>query len=142
MRIFIGNPPWRQGRMYGIRSGCRFPYMTDELTSEGVPTWIPFPFTHAQTAALLQKNGFHAEFHDGVASGGTLEEYLQKVVSFQPDLYIQEIVAPSYPYDVDVFRRLRAALPKTFLAIAGTMITGWGSPMLEKNPLSAVSSAE
>ena len=109
--------------------------MTDEVNREGVPTWIPFPFSHAQAAALLQKNGFNAEFWDGVAEGGTLDSYLQRVISWSPDLYIQEVVAPTYPYDMEIFQRLRSALPRTVLAVAGTMITAWGKEMLVQNPV-------
>ena len=52
MKVLLANPPWRDacGR-HGLRSGARFNYLTDELTHEGVPTYIPFPFSLAQAAA-------------------------------------------------------------------------------------------
>ncbi|MFZ2956017.1 MAG: radical SAM protein [Candidatus Ozemobacteraceae bacterium] len=134
MKILIANPPWREGHMFGIRSGCRFPYMTDELTWEGVPTYIPFPFTPAQATALLKKHGFTVEFWDAVAEGLTLDEFLERVKRYMPDIYIQEVVAPSYPNDQKIFEALRGMLPHCLLGAAGLMVTGWGPQMLEKNP--------
>ncbi|RCK80502.1 MAG: Radical SAM domain protein [Candidatus Ozemobacter sibiricus] len=134
MKILIANPPWRQGHLFGLRSGARFPYMTDELTWEGVPAWIPFPFTPAQATALLKKHGFQCEFWDGVAEGWSKEEFFERVRRYQPDLYIQEVVAPSYTNDRAIFETLRHMLPQAVLGAAGLMVTGWGPQMLEKNP--------
>lgn len=133
MKILVANPPWRKNDFYGLRSGCRFPYMTDELTREGVPAWIPFPFTLAQAAALLEKNGFDVELLDCIASGIGFEEFYRRVESFKPDLYIQETAAPSYPNDRAIFEKMRSMLPDAYLATAGDMITGWGVRMLEEN---------
>jgi len=134
MKVLIANPPWRKGNLYGLRSGARFPYMTDELTWEGVPAWIPFPFTPSQAAALLEKNGFEIELWDAVAEGMPLSTFIEKTVAYKPDLYIQEVVAPSYPNDRAIFETLKARLPDTVLAAAGLMVTGWGPKMLEANP--------
>ncbi|MBF0502190.1 MAG: radical SAM protein [Candidatus Riflebacteria bacterium] len=135
MKILIANPPWLEDAHFGVRSGARFPYMTNELTWEGVPTWIPFPFHPAMAAALLKKNGFHAEFWDGVAEGAQQKDFLDRIKAFQPDLYIQETVAPSYPYDVDFFQKLREILPRCVLGVAGLMVTSWGRQMFEENPV-------
>jgi len=108
--------------------------MTDELNREGVPAYIPFPFTLAQATSLLKKNGFQVEFWDEIASGGNLDAFFKRVRDYKPDLYIQEVVAPSYPNDRNIFESLKAILPNTTLAAAGIMITGWGPEMLEKNP--------
>lgn len=134
MKILLANPPWRKGDLYGVRSGCRFPYMTDELTRDGVPTYIPFPFTLAQAAALLKKHGFEAEFWDEIAAGGSPESFYERVTNFRPDLYLQEVVAPSYPNDRHIFETLKSRLPAAVLGAAGIMVTGWGPEMLEKNP--------
>ncbi|HOY65404.1 MAG TPA: radical SAM protein [Candidatus Ozemobacteraceae bacterium] len=134
MNILIANPPWRQGPLYGLRSGARFPYMTDELTRDGVPAWIPFPFSIAQAAALLEKHGFKVELWDAVAEGMGFDEFYRRVEAFKPDLYIQETVAPSYPNDRAIFEKLRGLLPGAYLATAGLMVTGWGPRMLEENP--------
>jgi hypothetical protein len=134
MKILVANPPWKRGRFSGIRSGCRFPYLTDELSAKGIPSYIPFPFSLAQATALLKKHGFEVEFWDWVADGGELEEFLRQVVAYRPDLYIQEVVAPSYPDDKLVLEALRHSLPDATLAVAGTMITGWGTEMLAQTP--------
>ncbi|HNW34834.1 MAG TPA: hypothetical protein PKM25_07880, partial [Candidatus Ozemobacteraceae bacterium] len=133
MKILIANPPWRKNELYGLRSGCRFPYMTDELTREGVPAWIPFPFTLAQAAALLEKNGFEVELWDCIAAGIGFDEFYRRAEAFNPDLYIQETAAPSYPTDRAIFEQLRGMLPAAYLATAGDMLTGWGVRMLEEN---------
>ncbi|MBF0407227.1 MAG: radical SAM protein [Candidatus Riflebacteria bacterium] len=134
MKILVANPPWRKGNKYGIRSGCRFPYLTDELGREGVPLWIPFPFTPAQASALLKKNDFDAQFWDCIAEGETLEGFIARVEKYKPDLYIQEVVTPSLPYDREVFRKIREVLPGSFLVVAGSMVTSEGAALLEKVP--------
>lgn len=135
MKILLANPPWKQGRLYGIRSGCRFPYMTDEVTEKGIPTYIPFPFSLAQAAALLKQHGFDVELWDWVAGGGNLDDFLREVVRYRPDVYLQEIVAPSYPYDRAILESLRHSLPDSKLGACGTMVTGWGPEMLKKTPV-------
>lgn len=134
LKILVANPPWREERHFGIRSGARFPYLTNELTWEGVPTWIPFPFHPAIAAAVLVKQGFAAEFWDGVAEGETADAFLDRVVAHRPGLYVQEVVAPSYPHDMAFLRRLRERLPECVIAVAGPMMTGWGAELLRENP--------
>jgi radical SAM superfamily enzyme YgiQ (UPF0313 family) len=134
MKILIANPPWREAGEFGIRSGARFPYLTNELTWEGVPTWIPFPFHPAIAAALLKKHEFSVEFWDGVAEGAFPDDFLRRVQEYRPDLYIQECVAPSYPHDADFFRRLRQAVPGCILGVAGLMATAHGQEMFADNP--------
>ena len=133
MKILVANPPWREDGCFGVRSGARFPYMTDELTWNGVPTWIPFPFHPAIAAALLKKNGFVVEFWDGVAEGAQREEFLNRIKDYAPDLYLQECVAPSYPYDAAFFGRLREMLPHCVLGVAGLMVTANAREMFEDN---------
>ncbi|MBF0546596.1 MAG: radical SAM protein [Candidatus Riflebacteria bacterium] len=134
MKILIANPPWRKGGKYGIRSGCRFPYLTDELSWEGVPLWIPFPFTPAQTSALLKRHGFNVQFWDCIAEGESLDGFINRIKEFSPDLYIQEIVTPSFSTDKAILETLRNVAPKCFLAGAGSMVTSIGSEILDKVP--------
>lgn len=134
MKVLVANPPWRDGGFYGVRSGCRFPYQTDELTWEGVPTWIPFPFSPAIAATMLEKDGFTVEFWDGVADGSETEDFLRRIREYQPDLYLHECVAPTYPSDAIFYRRLREMLPNCVLAVAGPMVTAHAREMFADNP--------
>ena len=105
MRVCLTNPPWQVAGRRGIRAGCRVP----NAIGAGQHTFVPFPFTLAYSAAMLEREGFEVMVIDAIAEGLDDQAYLDRVAAFRPRLLLSEIATRSYDIDVDLARRAKAS---------------------------------
>jgi len=103
MRVCLSNPRWRDGAKKGIRAACRVPNMAgaNELT------FMPFPFWLAYAAAVLERDGHDVIVVDAIGEDMEEDEYYRRVVSFKPDLIVNEMAAGSYDIDLQIAAKLK-----------------------------------
>jgi anaerobic magnesium-protoporphyrin IX monomethyl ester cyclase len=118
MRVCLTNPPWRVAGRRGIRAGCRVP----NAIGEGQHTFVPFPFTLAYAAGVLDRAGVRVAIIDAIAEDLDDEAYLDRVAAFRPDLLISEIATRSYDLDLDLARRAKERTSAR-VALAGSHAT-------------------
>ncbi|HPQ42008.1 MAG TPA: hypothetical protein PLV45_16690, partial [bacterium] len=105
MRIFLGNPPWRETGLYGVRAGSRWPH----LECEG-SRYMPFPFFLAYACAVLEENGYFPCMVDALAERLNDALFLHKLEKADPDLIVLEVSTPSFPYDLETVASIRRTL--------------------------------
>ena len=101
-RIFLGNSPWRKEGYYGVRAGSRWPHF--ETCDE---EYMPFPFFLAYATAVLEENDFESQLVDGIAEDISDEEFLNRAVTFKPDLMLLEVSTISIDVDLKSARDLK-----------------------------------
>ena len=135
-KVLLANPPWRDGKRYGIRAGSRWPF-TVEVPQENwtiPPQYVPFPFFLAYTTSLLKEKGFNAVMLDAIAEGLLDEEFFTRIQGYAPDLLLIETATASIYNDIDYVRKLKTLLPKTKIILTGTHVTHFKQKFLEEYP--------
>ncbi len=117
MRVFLGNAPWYQGELYGVRAGSRWPHFEDPSGSE----YMPFPFFLAYATAVLERD-VDCEavlLIDGCAEKIQEEEFCERVERFAPDLVVLEVSTASIATDLRVANDLARRCPGVQIAFSG-----------------------
>ena len=118
MRVCLTNPPWRVAGQRGIRAGCRVP----NAIGRGQQTFVPFPFTLAYGAAVLERAGVETMVLDAIAEDLDDEQYLGRVAAFRPDLIVSETSTRSYDLDLAIAGLARARTGAK-IALSGPHVT-------------------
>jgi radical SAM superfamily enzyme YgiQ (UPF0313 family) len=136
MKIVITNPPWTPG---SIRAASRWPHkkedefkrqaaidrlinkFNDAKAIECVP-YSEFPFYLGYAAAVLEKDGHEVLLIDSLASNQTLEEFLDEVKSFSPDVIVMETSTPSFKNDMGILKKL-STISKSKKILCGPHVT-------------------
>ncbi|MBN1879342.1 radical SAM protein [bacterium] len=130
MRIFLGNPPWNEGDMYGVRAGSRWPHLEDKHSH-----YLPFPFFMAYTAAVLEQHGYYPRMVDAIAERLTDEAFLYAIEKSRPELLILEVSTPSFIHDLELLHSIRQRFGKDIrIALCGPNHLMVNSQFLENNP--------
>lgn len=115
MKIFMGNPPWSTGGMYGVRAGSRWPHFENAQHE-----YMPFPFFMAYAAAVLEQRDQDVLLVDAIAEKLTDEEYYDRVTTFSPDLLLHEVSTSSIQTDEIHWKKTRELLgPEVKIALVG-----------------------
>jgi radical SAM superfamily enzyme YgiQ (UPF0313 family) len=121
MKVFLGNPPWREGDRYGVRAGSRWPF-TSRVEQGGYLSYIPFPFFLGYATALLEKNDVVVKLIDAIAEGIDNNRYLDRIREYGPDLIVHETSTPSFDVDIAIAREARD-VSGAQLALCGPHVT-------------------
>ena len=70
-------------------------------------TFLPFPFTLAYAAAVLESKGMPVLVLDAIGEDLREDEYYRRICEFQPDLIINETSTASFDRDALVARQLK-----------------------------------
>jgi radical SAM superfamily enzyme YgiQ (UPF0313 family) len=70
-------------------------------------TFVPFPFTLAYAAAVLESEGMPVMVLDAIGEDLAEGEYYRRICEFQPDLIVNETSTASFDNDARVARQLR-----------------------------------
>ena len=119
MKLFLGNPPWRDGELYGVRAGSRWPHFHLVPPGRKIPSYIPFPFYLAYAAAVCEDAHHTVKLCDAIALGLSDEEFLEEITAFAPELVLLEVSTPSIYQDLETAKRIKQALPGVTLAFCG-----------------------
>jgi radical SAM superfamily enzyme YgiQ (UPF0313 family) len=85
----------------------------------GYINYIPFPFFLAYAAALLKSAGKETKLVDAIAEDIREEAYIDKAVSYKPDLLIAEVSTPSLKEDLRIIERIKKTIPDCKIALSG-----------------------
>ncbi|MBN1297552.1 radical SAM protein [bacterium] len=127
MRVFLGNPPWSEPGLYGVRAGSRWPHLEN-----AADRYMPFPFFLAYACAVLEKNGYFPRMVDGIAERLTPAAFLYALEEAAPDLIVLEVSTPSFPYDLETVTTIRNRMGKDVkIALCGANHLMTGRDFLE-----------
>ncbi len=133
MKVLLLNPPWRRGKLYGIRAGSRWPFMLEPEPGKKIPGYMPFPFFLAYAAALLEKNKIGVKLIDALALGLSGEEFMKKVKDYSPEVFLIETSTPSINVDLEWARKIKTLLPGARAGLAGPHATVFAAELLQQN---------
>lgn len=130
MRVFLGNPPWSEPGLYGVRAGSRWPHLECEASR-----YMPFPFFLAYACAVLEQNGYYPRMVDALAERMPDGLFLHIVEQNNPDLIVLEVSTPSFPYDLETVASIRRSLGDTVkIALCGPNHLMTNAAFLEAHP--------
>ncbi|MCL2219598.1 MAG: B12-binding domain-containing radical SAM protein [Chitinispirillia bacterium] len=112
MRILALNPPFLP--KYSRES--RSPAVTKSGTLY-YPMWLCY------AVGYLEKAGHEVRLIDAPASGTTLEQVIESVREFQPEMAVLDTSTPSIYGDVQVGEALKAAFPEIFVTLVGVHVS-------------------
>ncbi len=130
VKIFLGNGPWYKKGFYGVRAGSRWPHFEEE----GSP-YLPFPFYLAYAASILEKAGYECLLIDGVAERTSEDNYIERAVSFGPDVTILEVSTSSLDTDLRQAKRIKDACPHTKIVFCGIHLDMYRPGFLDEYPI-------
>ncbi|MCX6340255.1 MAG: glycosyltransferase [Candidatus Aureabacteria bacterium] len=132
MKSLIGNPPWRKGNRLGVRAGSRWPFTMEVPDGSRIPPYVPFPFFLAYAAAVLERERIPVMLIDGIADGLTEEEYIAKVVAFNPDLVLHETSTASIDIDLRIAKKIKESTCAR-IALTGPHVSVLKEHILKEN---------
>lgn len=134
IKTLLANPPWRKGNKYGVRAGSRWPHFQELPPSRKIPSYIPFPFFLAYAASLLQKHNKDILIIDAIAEGISEREFLDKVISYGPNLVLLETSTPSINYDLKTVINIKESIPNVKIALCGPHVSVMKQGFMEQYP--------
>jgi radical SAM superfamily enzyme YgiQ (UPF0313 family) len=82
------------------------------------PTYL-LPVIHAQAASLLKKNDYDVFWDDGNADMLSFENWVTRLVEFNPDLIVLESTTPVMKFMWKVTDKLKKLLPNSLIVMTG-----------------------
>ena len=82
------------------------------------PTYL-LPVVHAQAASLLKKNDYDVFWDDGNADMLSFENWLTRLVEFNPNLIVLESTTPVMKFMWNVTDKLKKLLPNSLIIMTG-----------------------
>ncbi len=119
MRINLTNLPWSENGRLGVRAGSRWPF-TSQPEKDGHIHYIPFPFFLAYATALLKKEAKEARLIDAIAESIDEQEFIEKIISYNPELIIIETSTPSFKNDIRIIQDIHQELPDSQIVLCGS----------------------
>jgi len=98
------------------------------------PTFI-YPVVPALAATQVKRAGHDVAWLDGIASGWTPQQFLEKLEAFGPDLLLLETKTPVIKRHWQLIKELKAAYPKLLLVLVGDHVTAMPEESLENCPV-------
>jgi len=115
MKILFLNPPMHGEKWYGIRSGCRWSFISQgtiqekrERLKQGKDfNYATYPFFLSFACAILNKQGLDAKVYDALALCHTYVEFYARVKAEAPDKVVVEPCIPSFEQDIIILQNLK-----------------------------------
>ncbi len=113
MTVLLANAPTRiaQGssrELFYVKAGSRWPFSIEKATAE-TARYVPFPFSLAYLAALLEKEKLPVEVLDAVALNLPHSEFVARCTKVRPSILVMEATTPTIEADLALARELKAA---------------------------------
>ena len=124
MNIAFINPPFFPKYSRGSRSPA--------VTKSGT---VYYPIWLALAAGFAEKKGHKITLIDATAEVFSLEETINRLKQFNPDLVIIETSTGSISSDIRFVTELKNVFPDTFNCLVGNHITALHLEVLEQNPV-------
>lgn len=136
MTVLLANSPTREkvrGRQerFFVKAGSRWPFSIQKDEREPC-RYVPFPFSLAYLAALLEREQVPVEVFDGVALNVDRETFLERAVGYKPSLIVMEATTPTIDDDLALCRELKARTGAT-IALAGAHPTHFALSLLQEH---------
>lgn len=112
MKITFLNPPY-------LKNFSR-PQRSPAVTKSGT---LYYPLWLAYSAGYAEKAGNEIDFIDAPADDYSSEEVIARLTNFKPKLVVVETSTPSIYADVSFCRKIKAALPDSFIILVGTHVS-------------------
>ncbi len=124
MRILLANPSYKikiddKNEKYFVRAGSRWPFSLVKKISEK-PPYIPYPFFIGYTAALLKKQKHKVLILDAVALDLNEKEFIERLISKQPDVMLIETTTPTFNYDLSLVKKIKSINKNIIIVFVGT----------------------
>lgn len=116
MKVALTYPPLESKKGQALLSQNR------QFQWSKSPT-IAFPVIPASAATLLAKKGHQVLWLDAIAEKLSYTQWLQQLKSFQPDFIFIETKTPVIKQHWSIIKKLKKALPKTKIILAGDHVT-------------------
>src|SRR5437667_306224 len=106
MTVLLANAPTRRpsqaGReLFFVKAGSRWPFSVEKDPAESC-RYVPFPFSLAYLAALLERESLPVEALDGVALNLSTDEFVRRCASFRPSVLVMEATTPTIEADLEL----------------------------------------
>jgi len=129
MKVLLANAPTRVavggsggGReLFYVKAGSRWPFSVEKRPTEAC-RYVPFPFSLAYLAALLERESIPVDVLDAVALNLPEDEFVARCVAAAPTLIVMEATTPTIAHDLALSARLKAATNAT-IALTGAHTT-------------------
>ena len=112
MKITFLNPPFLKRFSRSQRSPA--------VTKSGT---LYFPMWLAYAAALAENRGYQIDFIDAPASSIDLENSIDRIEKYLPELLVVETSTPSIYNDVKVCERVKEVIPEVIILLVGTHVS-------------------
>lgn len=137
MTILLANAPTRIPLAPGkerffVKAGSRWPFSIEKAPKEPC-RYVPFPFSLAYVAALLEREQLQVEVFDGVALNVATETFVERCAAYRPSLILMEATTPTIGHDLALCRTLKERTRAT-IALAGAHPTTFAEQLLRENP--------
>src|SRR5439155_6303991 len=126
MTGLLANAPTRvpteAGReLFYVKAGSRWPFSVEKSPDESC-RYVPFPFSLAYLAALLERESIPVDVLDAVGLNLPEEQFLARAAASMPSLIVMEATTPTIQHDLELAARLKEATKAT-IALTGAHAT-------------------
>jgi radical SAM superfamily enzyme YgiQ (UPF0313 family) len=137
MTVLLANAPTRIPvgpglERFFVKAGSRWPFSITKDPSSPC-RYVPFPFSLAYLAALLEARRIPVEVFDGVALNVDRGTFLDRAEGYRPSLVVMEATTPTIEDDLALCAQLKARTGAR-VALAGAHPTHFAAELLEANP--------
>jgi anaerobic magnesium-protoporphyrin IX monomethyl ester cyclase len=134
LTVLLANAPTRikqdSGReLFFVKAGSRWPFSIEKGSGEQA-RYVPFPFTLAYLAGLLEREKIPVEVLDAVALNMEQPEFVARCAKFRPSIVVMEAATPTIAADLALAREVKAATGAT-IALTGAHTTTFPRETLE-----------
>jgi hypothetical protein len=127
-KIMIGYPPIDTSKGVPLLSQNRqFQYFNN-------PTYI-YPVIPAYAATLLKEAGYEVEWADGIAEHKSMDEYINWMNDFDPDVYVCEVKTPVVKAVWEAIKTIKKERPQMKCILMGDHITALPEESLLNSPV-------
>lgn len=107
MKIYLLNPPFLEGF---VRCG-RWQGVTARGGTLDYPKWLSY------TAGILEKDGNQVKLRDAVASKYTLEDVINEIQDFHPEILVIETNFSSLKHDIGVVSEIKTRMNRKIISV-------------------------
>ncbi len=140
MKVLLANAPTRvpaggagDGReLFYVKAGSRWPFSIEKRNAEPC-RYVPFPFSLAYLAALLERESIPVDVLDAVALNLPEDEFVARCRASAPSIVVMEATTPTIVHDLALAAVLKEATGAT-IALTGAHTTVYPKETLLASP--------
>jgi len=137
MKVLLANAPTRiatgeNRELFYVKAGSRWPFSIEKRNAEAC-RYVPFPFSLAYLAALLERASIPVDVLDAVALNLPEDEFLIRAIASAPSLIVMEATTPTIEHDLALAAKLKGATGAV-IALTGAHTTVFPTETLRAAP--------